>query len=65
MLILQGRDPIPAFSKFVLEKKLLTEEQVTEIDKEVEAIVEESVQFADESPKPVRSFILFTPAYTF
>lgn len=40
----------------MLEKKILTEQQLSELDKEVEAVVEESVKFADESAKPVRCF---------
>ena len=50
---LQARDPIPQFRKWVLEEKILSEQQLNDLDKEVEAIVEDSVQFADESPKPV------------
>ena len=49
----QARDPIPQFKQWVLDEKVLSEQQLSEIDKEVEAVVEEAVQFADESPKPV------------
>lgn len=49
----QARDPIPAFKKYALEANLLTEQQVQEIEKDVQREVEDSVQYADESPKPV------------
>lgn len=39
--------------KWVLDEKILSEQQISDIDKEVEAAVEEAVQFAEESPKPV------------
>ena len=42
----------------MLDKKILSGAQLAEIDKEVDAIVEESVQFADDSPRPVR-FLTF------
>lgn len=52
-MLLQARDPIPQFKKWVLSEKILTEQQISDIEKEVEAVVEEAVQFAEESPKPV------------
>lgn len=55
-MALQARDPIPQFKKWVLDEKILSDQQLSEIDKEVEGIVEEAVQFADESPKPVSPF---------
>lgn len=51
--LMQARDPIPQFRDWVLKEKILSEQQLSDIDKEVEATVEDSVQFADESPKPV------------
>ena len=44
--------------KWVLDEKILSEQQLTEIDKDVDAVVEEAVQFADESPKPVSLFLI-------
>ena len=49
----QARDPIPQFRDFVLKQSILSEAQIKDIDKEVEAVVDEAVKFADESPKPV------------
>ena len=51
---LQKRDPLPAFKKYILDAKLASEADVKDIEKQVIAEVEESVKFADESPKPVR-----------
>ena len=50
---LQKRDPLPTFKKYILDAKLATEADVKDIEKQVIAEVEESVKFADESPKPV------------
>ena len=54
MVQLQARDPIPQFRDFVLKQSILSEAQIKDIDKEVEAVVDDAVKFADESPKPVR-----------
>ena len=50
---MQARDPIPQFKKWALDQKLLSQQDITDIEKSVDEIVEEAVQFADESPKPV------------
>ena len=62
---MQARDPIPQFKKWVLDEKILSEQQISDIDKDVEAVVEEAVQFADESPKPVRHLTAFASAELF
>jgi Dehydrogenase E1 component len=49
----QARDPIPTFRKWALEQGLLSDGKVKEIEAAVTAEVEDSVKFADESPKPV------------
>ena len=51
--MLQARDPIPQFRDFVLKQSILSQAQIKDIDNEVEAIVDDAVKFADESPKPV------------
>lgn len=38
-----------------MDQKLLSEDQIADIDKEVQKEVEDAVQYADESPKPVSS----------
>ena len=54
----QARDPIPQFRSWALAEGLLTEAQVKEIDQSVTEEVEDAVKFADESPKPVRHFLV-------
>ena len=54
---LQARDPIPQFREYCLKNGLLTEANIKEIEAGVMAEVEESVTFADESPKPVRTLV--------
>lgn len=53
-----ARDPIPAFKKYILDSKLASEEKLKEIEKKINDIVEDSVEFADESPLPARSQLL-------
>ncbi|MCL7452048.1 MAG: thiamine pyrophosphate-dependent dehydrogenase E1 component subunit alpha, partial [Anaerolineae bacterium] len=48
----RANDPIDKFRKRVLDRKLLSEEELAEIDAKVEAAVEEAVEFAVESPMP-------------
>lgn len=46
------RDPIEQVKKTILDNKFATQEEIDVIDKRVEAEVEESVKFAEESPWP-------------
>ena len=48
----RARDPIEAFKKRALERELLSEGQVAEIDAKVTEIIEEAVKFAEESAWP-------------
>jgi TPP-dependent pyruvate/acetoin dehydrogenase alpha subunit len=48
----RARDPIDKFKKRGLERGLLTESKIGEVDKKVTAIIEEAVKFAEESPWP-------------
>ena len=48
----EHRDPISSFRQLLLEEGLLSEEEVTTLEAEIEAQVEEAVRFADESPFP-------------
>jgi acetoin:2,6-dichlorophenolindophenol oxidoreductase subunit alpha len=48
----RANDPIDKFRKRLLDRRLLTEEELAQIDAKVEAAVEEAVQFAEESPLP-------------
>jgi pyruvate dehydrogenase E1 component alpha subunit len=53
-----ARDPITGFKQYALKHKLLTEADIKDIEKQVTAEVEESVTFADESPKPDKGQLL-------
>jgi len=46
------RDPIDKFRQNVLERELVSEDELNEIDERVENLVEEAVEFAEESPLP-------------
>lgn len=52
------RDPIVALKKYLLENDLVKEEDLKAIEKKIDEIVEDAVDFADESPLPVRSQLL-------
>ncbi|MDY7080415.1 MAG: thiamine pyrophosphate-dependent dehydrogenase E1 component subunit alpha [Chloroflexota bacterium] len=54
----RARDPIENLKKRVLERGLLSEEEVAEIDAQTAQMVEEAVQFAEESPWPVPEDVL-------
>ncbi len=47
-----ARDPIKQFRERVIKEKTLKKKDLDVIDKEVEALIEESVKFADDSPIP-------------
>ncbi|KYP14826.1 pyruvate dehydrogenase (acetyl-transferring) E1 component subunit alpha [Flavihumibacter sp. CACIAM 22H1] len=52
------RDPLEMVKKTILDNKFATQEEIDAIDKRVEAEVEESVKFAEESPWPDDSEVL-------
>eukprot|EP00850_Spirogloea_muscicola_P025607 SM003662S13830 [mRNA] locus=s3662:767:1222:- [translate_table: standard] len=52
------RDPISSLRKFIIENNLATESNLQDIEKKIDALVEDAVEFADESPLPVRSQLL-------
>jgi len=54
----QARDPIPQLKRIMLEQGLATEDDIKAIHDKVMAEVEDSVQFADESPKPEKGQLL-------
>jgi pyruvate dehydrogenase E1 component alpha subunit len=47
-----ARDPIKKFSAYAIEQNLATTEELTAIDREIQAIVDEAVEFAEASPEP-------------
>ena len=54
----KGRDPISALLTTIYDNKLATEEEIKAINERVDAAVEESVKFAEESPWPDDSEVL-------
>ena len=54
----QAKDPIPALEKHLLANKMATPEEIAAVRKEVEALVDDAVAFADASPSPERSQLL-------
>ncbi|OEL38447.1 Pyruvate dehydrogenase E1 component subunit alpha-3, chloroplastic [Dichanthelium oligosanthes] len=53
-----ARDPITALKKYIIEENLATESETKSIEKKIDDIVEEAVEFADASPHPPRSQLL-------
>lgn len=47
-----SRDPIKRLSAYLTEKNLATAEELKEIENKIQGIVNESVQFAENSPEP-------------
>uniref|UniRef100_A0A7N0T849 Pyruvate dehydrogenase E1 component subunit alpha n=1 Tax=Kalanchoe fedtschenkoi TaxID=63787 RepID=A0A7N0T849_KALFE len=53
-----ARDPITALKKYMIEHKLAGEADFKTIEKKIDEVVEDSVEFADASPHPARSQLL-------
>ncbi|XWS35955.1 hypothetical protein CRYUN_Cryun20dG0041100 [Craigia yunnanensis] len=53
-----ARDPITALKKYLFENSLASEAELKAIDKKIDEVVEDAVEFADESPLPARSQLL-------
>jgi len=51
-LLWRKKDPIVTFSKRLTDEKVASQEELGELEKEVEEIVDRAVRFADESPFP-------------
>lgn len=58
----KSKDPIEEVHRILLEKKILKEEELEEINQRIKDVVEDSVRFAEESPFPHPSE-LFTDVY--
>jgi pyruvate dehydrogenase E1 component alpha subunit len=50
--IWQERDPIKGLRRRLLQDHRVAENQLTQIDNEVNEVIEDAVQFAEESPEP-------------
>lgn len=54
------RDPIPKFQKYLMDEKLITENDVKEIEKKVEAEIQRAVDFAESGTwEPVEQLMKF------
>jgi pyruvate dehydrogenase E1 component alpha subunit len=47
-----SRDPIKRLASYLLENSLATEAELKEIDKKIEAVIDDAVKFAESSPEP-------------
>ena len=47
-----ARDPITKFKSYLVDQKLAKEQELLDIDKKIQTLIEEAVQFAEESPDP-------------
>jgi pyruvate dehydrogenase E1 component alpha subunit len=54
----RAKDPIAMVLKTILDNKFATDEEIKAIDDRINAVVEESVKFAEESPWPDESEVL-------
>lgn len=54
----RGKDPIQQVLKTILDHKFASQDEINEINRRVDAIVDESVKFAEESPWPDDSEVL-------
>jgi len=48
----KAKDPIKRFEKLLLEANLVTDEQLEEFDKKMAKVIDEAVEFAENSPEP-------------
>lgn len=53
-----ARDPIVALKKYLLDNEIATEAELKSIEKKIDEVVEDAVEFADASPLPGRSQLL-------
>ncbi|KAL8108960.1 hypothetical protein AgCh_025162 [Apium graveolens] len=53
-----ARDPITSLKKYMVDNKLATEAELKDIEKKIDEVIEEAVEFAEESPAPSRSQLL-------
>ena len=53
-----SRDPIAQLKKYIIQQNLASEAELKSIDKKIDDVVEEAVEFADASPLPPRSQLL-------
>ena len=49
---IKTNDPLPKYRLRLIEEKILTSDEISSIDAEIEAVMEEALRFAEESPAP-------------
>lgn len=59
----RARDPNQVFRKKLIEDGILSEEQAQQIERQMEQVVDEAVQFADQSPPAEEKWLDPTSAY--
>jgi pyruvate dehydrogenase E1 component alpha subunit len=47
-----AKDPIKKFGAFLIEREIFTQEELDKINLEIQAVVDDAVKFAEESPDP-------------
>lgn len=47
-----ARDPIQRFQTYLVEQKLAKQQELDDIDKKIQGVIEDAVRFAEESPDP-------------
>ncbi|MCJ8283674.1 MAG: pyruvate dehydrogenase (acetyl-transferring) E1 component subunit alpha [Rivularia sp. ALOHA_DT_140] len=47
-----SRDPIKKFAAYLIEKKLASQAELKDIDRKIQATIDEAVKFAESSPEP-------------
>ncbi|RZC62423.1 hypothetical protein C5167_024180 [Papaver somniferum] len=53
-----ARDPIKALKKYMFENNLVTEVELKAVEKKIDELIEDAVEFAEASPHPERSQLL-------
>jgi len=48
----QETDPIGIYNKFLMEKNIATDAELSDVHTQVEAEIEDAVEFAESSPEP-------------
>ena len=48
----KSRDPIPTFTTYLQDRKVLTADRLTEVEQRVTAAIDDAVEFAINSPDP-------------
>lgn len=47
-----ARDPIKRFANFAIGRNLVTQDELTAIDRKIQEVIDDAVKFAEESPEP-------------